>query len=294
MSSSVASATTQDSGVFNPKYAGSMNPSAKSMFPNYHAEEEAQQTEEEATGKKQRSADCTLTSRSLRDVLTVLALSFHAVFEGLAIGLEDSSSDVWTLFIAIASHKLVIAFVIGLELVIACTPIKLFSLYVVSFALVSPVGVGIGLLLTAGPMQFGASEETHFLIVGILQGISAGTILYVVVFEILQREKSKSVPGLLQLAFVLLGFAAMLCIELFGGHGHAHGHSHDLDHLAAMDHESEHGHHSHEDDDHGHHSHEDDVHGHHSHEDEDHVHHPLLPESHHHGEKEIAAPEESS
>ena len=35
---------------------------------------------------------------ALRDFFTVLALSFHAVFEGLAIGLEASSSDIWILF----------------------------------------------------------------------------------------------------------------------------------------------------------------------------------------------------
>ena len=47
-------------------------------------------------------------------------------------------------------------------------------------------------------------------------GIAGGTILYVVVFEILEREKKKSVPGLLQLTFLLIGFAVMVCIEVFG------------------------------------------------------------------------------
>ena len=51
---------------------------------------------------------------------------------------------------------------------------------------------------------------------GYFAGISGGTILYVVVFEILQREKSKSVSGLLQLTFLILGFAVMVCIEVFG------------------------------------------------------------------------------
>ena len=37
--------------------------------------------------------------RALRDFFTVLALSFHAIFEGLAIGLESSSSDIWILFV---------------------------------------------------------------------------------------------------------------------------------------------------------------------------------------------------
>ena len=38
------------------------------------------------------------TKSSLRDFFTVLALSFHAVFEGLAVGLEKESEDVWLLF----------------------------------------------------------------------------------------------------------------------------------------------------------------------------------------------------
>ena len=36
---------------------------------------------------------------SIRDFLTVLALSLHAVFEGLAVGLEQESDDVWTFFV---------------------------------------------------------------------------------------------------------------------------------------------------------------------------------------------------
>jgi hypothetical protein len=35
---------------------------------------------------------------SLRDFLTVLALSCHAIFEGLAVGLEKDAEAVWTLF----------------------------------------------------------------------------------------------------------------------------------------------------------------------------------------------------
>ena len=31
-------------------------------------------------------------------VLTIMALSFHAAFEGLAIGLETDASDVWVMF----------------------------------------------------------------------------------------------------------------------------------------------------------------------------------------------------
>ena len=41
-------------------------------------------------------------------------------------------------------------------------------------------------------------------------------MLYVVMFEVLNRERMKEVSGLLQLVAVLLGFGVMLIIEIFG------------------------------------------------------------------------------
>ena len=51
--------------------------------------------------------------------------------------------------------------------------------------------------------------------VNTLQGLAAGTLLYVVMFEVLNREREKQLPGLLQLTAVILGFIIMLIIQLF-------------------------------------------------------------------------------
>lgn len=77
---------------------------------------------------------------SFRGLLAVLALSFHAVFEGLAVGLENGVAKVWYLFGAIATHKLVIAFCVGVELVSSRTKITLVMIYLATFALVTPLG----------------------------------------------------------------------------------------------------------------------------------------------------------
>lgn len=77
---------------------------------------------------------------SFRGLLAVLALSFHAVFEGLAVGLENGVTNVWYLFGAIATHKLVIAFCVGIELVSSKTKLTLVLLYVGTFAIVTPLG----------------------------------------------------------------------------------------------------------------------------------------------------------
>ena len=46
------------------------------------------------------------TKIALRDFFTVLALSFHSVFEGLAIGLEKKS-DIWILFLGKNIRKII-------------------------------------------------------------------------------------------------------------------------------------------------------------------------------------------
>jgi hypothetical protein len=50
----------------------------------------------------------------------------------------------------------------------------------------------------------------------IFAGMAGGTILYVVMFEVLQREKEKEVSGIFQLLGIVLGFSAMMLLEVFG------------------------------------------------------------------------------
>ena len=52
--------------------------------------------------------------------------------------------------------------------------------------------------------------------VGVLQALAGGTIIYTVVFEILERERSKNVSGLAQLFFIILGFCVLLMVQLLG------------------------------------------------------------------------------
>ena len=46
----------------------------------------------------------------------LLALTVHAVLEGLAVGLQKATSEVFLLVGAVASHKFVVGFCLGLEL----------------------------------------------------------------------------------------------------------------------------------------------------------------------------------
>ena len=49
-----------------------------------------------------------------------------------------------------------------------------------------------------------------------MEALACGTILYVAFFEILERERSKSTVGLFQWTLLVLGFVAIMCLQLIG------------------------------------------------------------------------------
>ena len=87
----------------------------------------------------------------------------------------------------------------------------IFFSYLVIFSLISSLGIGIGIIITE---TSGQGADT--VLGATCQGIAGGTILYVVMFEILNRERVKEVQGLVQLLAVMFGFTAMLLVEIFG------------------------------------------------------------------------------
>ena len=110
---------------------------------------------------------------------------------------------------AITAHKFVISFCVCLELLQAGTQRFIFFSYLVVFSLTSSLGIAGGIVVT----EVGAGVSD--LVVNTLQGLAAGTLLYVVMFEVLNRERQKQLSGLLQLIAVLLGFIIMIVIQIF-------------------------------------------------------------------------------
>jgi len=154
---------------------------------------------------------------NMRGFLVILALSLHAVFEGIAVGLSHSPTAVWYLFFAIAAHKYVISFCCGVQFVTSGVKTVLVIIYIAVFSLISPVGIGIGLGLTS---TISSEAEAQTVTVTVLQGLAAGTLLYVVFFEVLEKERQKKKNGLLQVIFVVLGFVVMVLVQLVGHEDH--------------------------------------------------------------------------
>merc|ERR1712062_669049 len=144
-----------------------------------------------------------------RGFLVVLALSIHDLFEGVALGVARRESSVWFLLLAFASHKWVISACLGLKWARSALRPLIAILFMTVFCAVSPIGVGVGMALTS-PDQ----EQVDNTALIVLQGIATGSLLYVVFFEILEKERQKAVPGLLQVIAMSLGFIFMVLLGL--------------------------------------------------------------------------------
>ncbi|KAL8588143.1 hypothetical protein ACOMHN_044113 [Nucella lapillus] len=131
----------------------------------------------------------------VRALLLLGALSFHTVFDGLAIGLQQTKAQIWGLLVGIAVHKGVVSFCLGVDLATthtAHTDNRAFPrrpvLFMLLFALIAPVGVAIGMGVTSSHLDMLA----ELLVSSVLQALATGTFLYVTFFEILGQQFAHS------------------------------------------------------------------------------------------------------
>ncbi|EDW02001.1 GH20143 [Drosophila grimshawi] len=143
----------------------------------------------------------------MRGLGIIVALSLHELFGGMAIGLEESVDTVWFMCAAIACHKLVLAFCIGMEIMMAHTRWLIAVIYLLVFSIVTPIGVGIGIAVTEN-----SSANVPSIPAGILQGIACGTLLYVVYFEIVAKNHAGWRIFLCSLGGFLLMFGLQIAV----------------------------------------------------------------------------------
>ncbi|KAI5101252.1 zinc transporter ZIP1, partial [Silurus meridionalis] len=140
---------------------------------------------------------------SFRSFMLFLSLSLHSVFEGLAIGLQTTDTKVLEICIAILVHKSIIVFSLSVKLIqSAVGPIWLI-VYILVFSIMSPMGIAIGIGVSEAQLQMGA------LVQAVLEGLAAGTFIYITFLEILPHELNSPERQLLKVLFILLGFSLM-------------------------------------------------------------------------------------
>ncbi|KAM6945563.1 zinc transporter ZIP3-like [Aplochiton taeniatus] len=139
----------------------------------------------------------------LRLASLMLALSAHSVFEGLALGLQDEGGKLGSLFIGVAIHETLAAVALGVSMVKAALPMRDAAKLAVTVSLMIPLGMGVGMGIESAQTLAGSVVSV------VLQGLAAGTFLFVTFFEILSRELEDKHDRLLKVLFLILGYGVL-------------------------------------------------------------------------------------
>ncbi|XP_077776575.1 zinc transporter ZIP1 [Podarcis muralis] len=144
---------------------------------------------------------------AIRSVVLLLALSLHSVFEGLAVGLQEEEAQALEICLALLIHKGVIAFSLSLKLLQGRLRPRVVAACLFLFAIMSPLGIGLGVVLTETPLA-----ALHQLSRCVLEGLATGTFVYITFLEILPHELNSSEQRILKVIVLLAGFALVTSI----------------------------------------------------------------------------------
>ncbi|KAK8296022.1 hypothetical protein V6Z12_D05G099200 [Gossypium hirsutum] len=150
-------------------------------------------------------------------LLLILALCFHSIFEGIAIGVAGTKGDAWKNLWTISLHKIFAAIAMGIALLrmIPKRPFLLTCGYSFAFAVSSPIGVGIGIAIDATTQGHVADW-----IYAISMGLACGVFIYVAINHLIakgfkpQAKCYFDTPSFKFLA-VLLGVAVIAVVMIW-------------------------------------------------------------------------------
>lgn len=127
------------------------------------------------------------TSSFIDSVLLIMALSFHSVYEGIAIGVAATSSRAWRVLWIVSLHKVFAAIAMGIALLqmIPDHPLLSCAAYSFVFAISTPIGVVIGIVIDA-TMEGIVADWIY----AISMGISSGVFLYVSINHLVSKGYS--------------------------------------------------------------------------------------------------------
>mmetsp|Transcript_34123 Transcript_34123/g.24629 ORF Transcript_34123/g.24629 Transcript_34123/m.24629 type:complete len:138 (+) Transcript_34123:944-1357(+) len=134
----------------------------------------------------------------------MIALSVHAIFEGLALGLQDNRNTIVNIIIAICVHKGAASSSLGISLVKSFpNDFKTVRWMVFLFSCASPLGVGIGMALA------NASDLVDI----IFSSLAGGSFVYIACSEVVVQEFS--VPGNRWLKLLMFILGASIITSLY-------------------------------------------------------------------------------
>ncbi|CAN6470636.1 unnamed protein product [Victoria cruziana] len=150
-------------------------------------------------------------------ILLIFALCFHSVFEGIAIGVAENKAGAWKALWTISLHKIFAAIAMGIALLrmIPDRPFLSCAAYAFAFAISSPIGVAVGIIIDA--TTEGAVADWIY---AISMGLACGVFVYVSINHLLAKGYVPQRPTPLNSAFnkflaVLLGIGVIAVVMIW-------------------------------------------------------------------------------
>lgn len=161
-------------------------------------------------------------SNLFKSLTFAVAMSFHSLLEGFALGVQDDNTAVWTLFMSLLLHKCIESFSVGLQISKTNSDkVKIVVATILVYSIMTPLGAVLGTVL----QNFGGASLLKQMAIVMLEGMAAGTFIYVTFLEILAPEKFNKFNNGKQFFAIVLGFCVITLLQLTFGH-ESHGHSH--------------------------------------------------------------------
>ncbi|CAI5449273.1 unnamed protein product [Caenorhabditis angaria] len=172
-------------------------------------------------------------SNMLKSLTFAVAMSFHSLLEGFALGVQDTTTGIYALFFSLLLHKSIESFSVGLQ--ISKTNSSKYVVVVITiliYALMTPLGSVLGTVLQNTKSESLWKDGLILL----LESMAAGTFIYVTFLEILAQEKENHFNSLKQLLSIAAGFILILILQIVFGHDHEQAHVHPVGVNASVSH----------------------------------------------------------
>ena len=142
----------------------------------------------------------------LEPIIVLCAIGFHGLFAGISIGIGENLNDTLIIIIAILAHKWAAALSLGVTFVKLFVPSKQFYILMTIFALITPVGTVIGLIV---------KQSSNELVEAIFLSVSSGTFFYLSMSEILVEEFEKKENKYIKFIVYVVGCLAISFLVFF-------------------------------------------------------------------------------
>lgn len=142
--------------------------------------------------------------------ILMVILSGHSIIAGLALGAEQVVNMALIILIAIIAHKGSAGFALGVNLLKANLELKSINYILITFSLMTPLGIFAGLLLSLDSELFSTK-----VVGGLFDALAAGTFIYISIVIIIVEEFSVNSNRLHKFMYLSLGLLLMAVIAIW-------------------------------------------------------------------------------